>query len=81
MPQHFIEYLGATAFSYKSSFVASNLQVFLKYYHIEELDRLLEHYRRLANLVQAVAKGWLARVHYKKRRRNAILIQKSKSLM
>ncbi|XP_072033973.1 myosin-IIIb-like [Amphiura filiformis] len=51
-------------------------RVFLKYYHVEELDRHLEHFRRLANLVQAITKGWLARMHYKKAKRSAVLIQK-----
>ncbi|XP_033629004.1 myosin-IIIb-like isoform X1 [Asterias rubens] len=63
-----------------TDWLLGNTKVFLKYYHIESLDRLLEKRHQLANLVQAIIKGWLARARYKKllaRRKNgAIVIQK-----
>ncbi|XP_071791467.1 myosin-IIIb-like isoform X4 [Asterias amurensis] len=63
-----------------TDWLLGNTKVFLKYYHIESLDRLLEKHHQLANLVQAIIKGWLAKARYKKllaqRRNGAIVIQK-----
>ncbi|XP_022104429.1 myosin-IIIb-like isoform X7 [Acanthaster planci] len=57
-----------------------NTKVFLKYHHVEDLDCQLEKHHKLANLVQAIVKGWLARVRYKKllsrRLSSAVILQK-----
>ncbi|PFX28944.1 Myosin-IIIa [Stylophora pistillata] len=55
-------------------------KVFLKYYHVEELAKLLEIHRRKVVTIQRVARGWLVRRRYEsvRRRRHqaATVIQK-----
>jgi len=55
-------------------------KVFLKYYHVEELARLLELHRRKVVTVQTVVRGWLIRRRYavlrRERQQAAIVIQK-----
>lgn len=55
-------------------------KVFLKYYHVEELARLLELHRRKVVTLQTVVRGWLVRRRYailkRERQQAAIVIQK-----
>lgn len=55
-------------------------KVFLKYYHVEELSRLLEIYREKAVILQKVVRGWIIRRRYEKLKREryhaATVIQK-----
>ena len=58
----------------------SPLQIFLKYYHIEQLGQLLARYDGAATTAQRVVRGWLARrrvvvLREEKRRRDAVRIQ------
>ncbi|XP_032241097.1 myosin-IIIb isoform X3 [Nematostella vectensis] len=55
-------------------------KVFLKYYHVEKLGKMLEDYRVRVVIVQKVVRGWLARRRYtaikEKRHAAALEIQK-----
>jgi len=59
------------------------MQVFLKYYHFEELVQVLSRYSHHATVLQSVVRGYLARRKAKrlmdeKKRRAAMIIQASK---
>ncbi|KAJ7354826.1 TRAFAC class myosin-kinesin ATPase super [Desmophyllum pertusum] len=62
------------------NWVIGRTKVFLKYYHVEELARLLEIHRRKVVTLQRVVRGWLVRKHYEKLKRErhhaATVIQK-----
>ena len=59
------------------------LQVFLKYYHIEELARLYENLTRKVVLIQSCVRSWLARTRFYKirweRQKAAVTVQKCAS--
>jgi hypothetical protein len=56
-------------------------QVFLKYYHVDHLDKLLSKFERSAVVFQSVMRGWQARrvvaklKEQQRRNQAAILIQ------
>lgn len=56
-----------------------SFQVFLKYYHVEQLNLLLREVIARVVVMQAYAKGWLGARRYRKvkekRHRGAIIIQ------
>lgn len=58
------------------------LQVFLKYYHVEQLNLLLREVMGRVVMLQAYTKGWLGARRYKrakeKREKGAITIQSGK---
>lgn len=59
-----------------------SFQVFLKYYHVEQLNLLLREVIARVVVMQAYTKGWLAARRYRKekekRNRGAIIIQSGK---
>jgi uncharacterized protein HemY len=82
------EYTGAEKiFVEKLIYIAKTnifLQVFLKYYHIEQLNLLLREVIGRVVMLQAYTKGWLGARRYKrvreKREKGAIAIQSGKWL-
>ena len=63
-----------------SQSVAVCVQVFLKYYHVEELARLYENLTRRVVMVQSVVRSWMARTRFYKmrweRQKAAVTVQK-----
>ena len=58
------------------------IQVFLKYYHIEQLSRLFEEQQRRIVLTQATIRMWIQRHNYCKQRdqavKSALVLQRGK---
>lgn len=59
-------------------------QVFLKYYHVDHLDKLLSKFERSAVVLQCLIRGWQARrvvarlKEHQRRNQAAMLIQAGK---
>nr|XP_006825854.1 PREDICTED: myosin-IIIa-like [Saccoglossus kowalevskii] len=63
-----------------TNWLMGRTKVFLKYYHVDKLDKELEKYHKMAIRAQAVMRGWIAKIKYKRliarRWKSAILLQK-----
>ena len=62
------------------TYIITFFQVFLKYYHLEHLIKVLSGYERSATVLQSVMRGWMARKKVKKMKeerqeRAAVVIQ------
>ena len=70
---------------YPYDFTSQYPQVFLKYYHIEQLSRKFEEQQRAITMAQSAVRMWIQRKRFRQRRKfvrqSAITIQRRKCLI
>lgn len=76
-------WINGTIEKYDTICLTISQQVFLKYYHVEELTRKYEEYLKKVVLAQAVARKWIAMRRYDqlrwRREKSSVIVQKCES--